>query len=65
MQLQGIKPDIVTYSTLISACEKGEDLTKALQVFDYLQRHGIKPDIVTFSALISTCEKGKDPIKAL
>ena len=64
MRRQGIKPTIVTYSALISACEKGQDLTKALQLSEDLQRQGIKPTIVTYNALISACEKGEQPERA-
>ena len=56
---QGMKATIVTYLALISACEKGHDLRKAMQLFEGSRHQGITPDIVTYSALISTCEKGK------
>ena len=65
MLREGIKPDVVTFSALISTCEKGEDLPKALQLCKDFQHQGIKPDVVTYSALISTCEKGQDLPKAL
>ena len=41
---QGIKPDIVTYSALISACEKGRDRKTALRLFEEMQQKGIKPN---------------------
>jgi pentatricopeptide repeat protein len=50
---------------LISACEKGKDLLRALQLYNDLQHRGIMPDIITYNALISTCEKGQDLPKAL
>ena len=50
-QRQGLKPDSVTYSALISACEKGQNLPKALQIWKDLQRQGVKPTIFTYSAL--------------
>jgi len=52
-EYQGIKPEIVTYNALISACEKGKDLRKALQFRQCMQRQDIKPTLVTFNALIS------------
>ena len=38
MQWQGIKPDVITYSALISAYEKGQYLPKALQLCEELPR---------------------------
>ena len=55
---QGVKLDIVTYNALTSTCEKGRDLTQALQLFVDVQCQGITPTIVTYSALTSTCKKG-------
>ena len=53
------------HSSWISACEKAQDLTKALELSEDLQRQGIKPTIVTYSALTSTCEKCRDLTQAL
>mmetsp|Transcript_888 Transcript_888/g.1538 ORF Transcript_888/g.1538 Transcript_888/m.1538 type:complete len:690 (-) Transcript_888:199-2268(-) len=43
----------------ISACEKGLNPSKALEIFDEMKREGVRPTVVTFSALISACEKGQ------
>jgi len=43
-------PDIITYSSLISTCEKGQHEAKALQFCEDLPRQGIKPTIVTYNA---------------
>ena len=59
MQQQGIAPNIITYSALISACEKGKQPERALEIFDKMQQQGIVPNIITYNALISACEKGK------
>mgnify|MGYP003319944206 CR=1 FL=1 len=58
-------PTFVTYSALITACEKGQDLAKALQHFKDSLHLGIKPDIITYNALISACGKGKQTERAL
>jgi len=65
MQCNGIKRDTITFSALISACDKTRDFTKALQVYGHMQRQGIKPNIVTYSGLISICNKAQDLSKAL
>ena len=55
-----IWPNVITYSAVISACEKGgADYTDtALQLFDEMRQHGVGPDVITYSAAISACEKG-------
>ena len=47
-------PDVITYSTLISACEKGKQPQRAQEVFEAMQAQGEVPNIITYSALIST-----------
>ena len=41
MVRQGIKPDIVSYSALISACAKGQELRVAVNVCDAMQRQSV------------------------
>ena len=57
MQPHGM-PTFITYSALISACEKGKQPERALEVFEAMQLQGIVPNVITCNALISTCEKG-------
>lgn len=52
-----VRPNIITYNSLISACEKAGRLDQALGVFDKLLASGLDPDVITYSALISACEK--------
>ena len=54
MQRQG---DVITYSALISACEKGKQSGRGMEVFEAMQRQGVVPNVITYSALISACEK--------
>ncbi|CAJ1420432.1 unnamed protein product [Effrenium voratum] len=70
----GLQPDLITYSSLISACEKGLVWRRALAIFSELswgedpgtgKREGIKPDLVLCNAVISACEKGQQWEKAL
>ena len=57
-------PDVITHNALISACEKGEQPERALEVFVLLEQQGLVPDFITYDALISTCKKGKWPKRA-
>ena len=59
-----MKPDIVSYNALISACEKGKDSPTALHFWEDMQSQGIKPDVATHNALISACEKEQHLPKA-
>ena len=60
MLRQALKPDIFSYSALISACEKGQELRRAFDVCAAMLRQGMKPNMVSYSALTSACEKGKE-----
>ena len=50
-------PEVITYSVVISACEKGKQPEWALEVFQAMQRQGMVPNVITYSAVISACEK--------
>ena len=58
MLQQGLQPDVITYSALITACEKGGMAERALQVFDKMLQQGLQPDVITYSALIHACKRG-------
>lgn len=57
MKQDGCEPNTITYSALISACEKGFQWQLALQVFEDMKRAGVVPNRYTFNALISACGK--------
>ena len=65
MQRHGVVPDVITYSALISACEKGNEPDRALKLFEAMKQQGIVPDVIIYNALISACEKGQQPERAL
>ena len=37
MQQQGVVPNVITYSSLVSACEKGKQPERALELFETRQ----------------------------
>jgi len=51
-------PDVITYSALITACEKAEHPERAFGIFQAMQRQGLLPNIFAYSALLSACGKG-------
>ena len=61
MQRQGVVPDVITYSGLISTCEKGKQPERAHELLETMQRQGVVPNVITYNALISTCEKSQQP----
>ncbi len=61
MQRKGGGPSFISYSALISACDKGKQQECALELFEAMQRQGVVPSFITYNALISACEKDKQP----
>ena len=61
MTRQGIKPNFVSDSTLISACGMSGRLRAAVKVSDVMLRQGIKPNFISYSARISACENVEWP----
>ena len=57
MERKGIVANTITYSALISACEKGGKWERA-ELAREMERKGIVGNTITYSALTSACEKG-------
>jgi len=53
MKAAGVKPDVITYSALISACEKGAQWQLARAVFEEMKAAGVKPEVQTYDPLIT------------
>ncbi|XP_076926286.1 pentatricopeptide repeat-containing protein At1g10910, chloroplastic-like isoform X2 [Bidens hawaiensis] len=52
----GLVPDVVTYSTLLSGCAKLQDgYTKATELVQELKDNGLQMDSVIYGTLISVC----------
>eukprot|EP00854_Cymbomonas_tetramitiformis_P034631 gene34631-biopygen34656 len=49
--------DLMTYSTLISACEKGAQCDHALRLLGHMRAQQISPDTFTYNCIISVCAK--------
>jgi pentatricopeptide repeat protein len=47
-------PNLVTYNTLMDACNKSNELDAALRVKEYIEHAGIRPDARTYTTLIAT-----------
>ena len=59
MIAHGCERNVITYSSLINACEKSGRWQLALQLFDDMQRDGCHPNVVSYNVLVSTCAQGE------
>lgn len=58
MVRSGCERSVITYSTLISACEKAGEWELALQLFGRMPQDGVRPNTITFNSLITACAQG-------
>jgi len=54
-----VKPNIISFSAAISACEKGQQCRQALRLLRVMPQQGVTPNVVSYNAAISACEKGQ------
>ena len=59
MRRSGLEPNVITFSALISACEKGQQWQLALGFLEEMRWSGLELNVITVNAVISACEKGQ------
>ena len=59
MVWKGCERSVITYSSLISACEKAGQWELALELFNEMHSEGCSPNTVTFNSLITACAQGE------
>lgn len=52
MQSNGCQPDVVTYTALVSAYERGGQWLLALEAFDEMVARNCWPDAIVYNAII-------------
>ena len=52
-----IQRDIISFSAVISACEKVTEWQQAIGFIDVMPEFHIEPNLIAFNAAISSCEK--------
>eukprot|EP01062_Namystynia_karyoxenos_P063511 TRINITY_DN56306_c0_g1_i1.p1 TRINITY_DN56306_c0_g1~~TRINITY_DN56306_c0_g1_i1.p1 ORF type:complete len:546 (+),score=107.78 TRINITY_DN56306_c0_g1_i1:220-1638(+) len=57
MQRSNIPCDVVTFSTVISACAQGGRYREAFQLLREMERTGVERNAFTYNAVIAACEK--------
>ncbi|CAK0904771.1 unnamed protein product [Prorocentrum cordatum] len=60
-----LDPDIISYNSGISACEKDDNWQHALLLLSEMREAKVGPDVVSYSAGVGACEKGNQWQKAL
>ena len=58
MVRRGCERNVITYSSLISACEKAGRWELALELFREMHTEGCRPNVVTYNSLIAACAQG-------
>lgn len=58
MVWKGCERSVITYSSLISACEKAGQCNLALDLFQEMHNEGCSPNTVTYNSLITACAQG-------
>jgi pentatricopeptide repeat protein len=64
MDLQGIRKDLISYSSMISCFSKTGNLKDVLKLFDQMKENGIEPDRKAYNAVIHALAKGRCMDKA-
>ncbi len=58
MPQRALTPNVISYSAATSACEKGGQWQRALELLEGMSRRALRPDVISYSAAMSACEKG-------
>lgn len=58
-------PDVISYSSVISACDKGEQWLMALSVLSSMEDAAVRPNAISFNSAISACAKVGQWLQAL
>jgi pentatricopeptide repeat protein len=63
--LQGIQPEVRTYNTIITACNKSGKPEEGLKIYERMVAAGVKASATTYTALISAYGKQGKVEKAM
>lgn len=59
MRSAALEPNIVTYSTLISALEKSGQWERALKIWEDMHKDGVHPNAAMFNTMITALGKNR------
>ncbi|VAI27998.1 unnamed protein product [Triticum turgidum subsp. durum] len=55
MQASGVRPDVISWNTLVSGFARNGDIGAALDLFDEMRLRGVKPRVSSWNCIISGC----------
>ena len=55
---QGCERNIITYGSLISACDRAGRWQYALELLEEMRKDRVAPNTVTYNSLLSACAQG-------
>ena len=58
LQQSAALPNVISYSAVIIACEKGQQWQQALGLLAVMQQTAVLPNRISYIAVISACEMG-------
>ena len=59
MRARGIEPNVISYNAAISACEKGSQWERALELLGEMRTRGVEPNVINYNtALRALCRHG-------
>jgi pentatricopeptide repeat protein len=61
----GLRPSVVLYTCLMSACTRNRRLDLACEIFDAMVKARIEPDAMTYSTLFKACSTERDLERAV
>lgn len=64
MEEFGVKPDVITCSTIMNAWSAAGFMDKCQEIFDHMVKSGIKPDAHAYSILAKGYTRAREPEKA-
>lgn len=64
MEEYGVKPDVITFSTIMNAWSSAGLMDKCQEIFNDMVKAGIEPDIHAFSILAKGYVRAGEPQKA-
>ena len=59
------EPDVISYNSAISACEKGQQWEQALRLLLEMRSSRLEPNVMSYNSAISACSKGQQWEQAL
>ena len=65
VQRKRMRPDVVTYSSVIAALSKGGDWQRVMGLLGAMEESELEPNSFSFSAAITACERAGEWEKAL